>query len=83
VGVSGQGGATIKPVSATWPDRNGAFTIVLPASAAGQTVHLWQAQRQFFSSTAARPGGPIDLAAAFPSAVPTNAPQGLAALKLP
>jgi PQQ-dependent dehydrogenase (methanol/ethanol family) len=82
VGVSGNGGKSIKPVSATWPDGNGTFKLVLPASAAGQTVHFWEAQRQFFSSSVAKPGGAIDLAA-YPTAAPTNAPQGLAALKLP
>ncbi len=45
VGVVGGKGGVIKPVSATWPDGNGRFQLVLPSSARGQTVSFWQAQQ--------------------------------------
>src|SRR5262249_16731407 len=52
VGVVGNG-HVIKPVSATWPDAQGRFRLVLPSSAHGVTVRLWEADRQFFSTSAA------------------------------
>jgi alcohol dehydrogenase (cytochrome c) len=81
VGVVGQG-HVIKPVSATWPDANGNFQLVLPSSARGVTVKLYEEQRQFFSTSTAAPGGPVDLSV-YPKAPATQAPQGLATLKLP
>ena len=54
VGVVGKG-SVIHPISATWPAKNGFFRLVLPSSAAGQTVSFWQDNRQFFSPTPALP----------------------------
>jgi len=81
VGVVGNG-HVIKPVSATWPSATGKFQIVLPSSARGATVKLYEEQRQFFSTSVAAPGGPVDLTV-YPAAPATDAPQGIATLKLP
>jgi hypothetical protein len=81
VGVVGKG-HVIKPVSATWPDKDGSFQIVLPSSARGVTVKLYEQQRQFFSTSVAAPGGDVDLTV-YPSAPAPEAPQGVATLKLP
>jgi PQQ-dependent dehydrogenase (methanol/ethanol family) len=82
VGVVGGKGGVIKPVQATWPDASGRFTLVLPSSARGLPVTFWEADRQFFSAAATKPGGTID-PSVYPSRLPADAPQGLAAAKLP
>jgi PQQ-dependent dehydrogenase (methanol/ethanol family) len=76
VGVVGGNGGIIKPISATWPDKNGNFSLVLPASAAGLKVNFWEDNRQFFSSTGATPGQNINLSI-YPSSLPSDAPQAL------
>ncbi len=81
VGVSGPGGV-IKPVANRWPDAKGRFTIVLPRSARGKTVRFWENQRQFFTRTAATPGGAVDLSS-WPTQLGSSAPAGLASLRLP
>jgi alcohol dehydrogenase (cytochrome c) len=81
VGVVGKG-RLIRPLRATWPDASGRFTLVLPARARGLDVRFWQAQRQFFTAAATRPGGPLDLGV-YPTSLPPDAPQGIATLKLP
>ena len=81
VGVVGKG-RPIKPVSATWPDKNGRFEIVLPSSARGLTVKFWQTDRQFFTTATAKPGGPVD-PTVYPSSLPTTAPRGTVTLRLP
>jgi hypothetical protein len=81
VGVYGHGRA-IAPVSATWPDANGRFQLVLPKSARGLVVRFWEADRQWFTTSTPKPGGPVDLSV-YPKAIPTEAPQGIATLKLP
>jgi PQQ-dependent dehydrogenase (methanol/ethanol family) len=81
IGVVGKG-HVIKPGSATWPDANGNFQLVLPSSAKGLTVKLYEEQRQFFSTATATPGGAVDLSV-YPHAPATTAPQGIATLKLP
>ncbi len=82
VGVVKAKGGVIHPVSATWPDASGRFQLVLPSSARGLSVSFWEAQRQFFSAASTKPGGPVDLSI-YPKSLPSNAPQGLATLKLP
>jgi alcohol dehydrogenase (cytochrome c) len=82
VGVVGGRGGIIKPISATWPDASGRFRLVLPATAKGQTVTFWESQWQFFTSSHTAPGGAIDLST-YPHSLPTNAPQGIATIKLP
>ena len=81
VGVVGKARA-ITPVSATWPDAKGNFELVLPSSARGVTVAFWEATRQFFSSVATTPGGPVDLTI-YPKSLPSDAPQNITTLKLP
>jgi hypothetical protein len=81
VGVVGGRGRVIKPLRATWPDRNGRFELVLPASARGLTAKFWEAQRQFFSAKGTNAGGTVD-PAVYPKTLPSNAPQGLVTVKL-
>lgn len=81
VGVVGGKGGVIKPISATWPDAAGNFRLVLPGSAKGQAITFWQADRQFFSTQTATPGGAVDLTI-YPKSLPTDAPQGLTPVKL-
>jgi alcohol dehydrogenase (cytochrome c) len=81
VGVSASNGSVIKPIRATWPDASGRFELVLPASARGQNVVFWEADRQFFSPTHAAPGSVVN-PAIYPSRVPSTAPQGLGVAKL-
>jgi len=81
VGVAA-GGSVIKPVSAHWPDKNGRFSMTLPASARGRTITFWQSDRTFFSGFPAVPGGRVDLTT-WPSKLGTAIPSRLAYLKLP
>jgi alcohol dehydrogenase (cytochrome c) len=79
VGVSGPGGV-IKPISATWPDRRGNFTLVLPGSARGKPLRVWEDASTFFQTRAAVPGGPVQVGV-WPSIPPGNQPQGLAVVR--
>jgi PQQ-dependent dehydrogenase (methanol/ethanol family) len=79
VGVSGPGGV-IKPVSATWPDRAGNFTLVLPGSARGKPLRVWEDYSTFFQAKAASPGGPIDTSI-WPGVPPGGEPQGMAVVR--
>jgi hypothetical protein len=76
VGVSGPSGV-IQPLSATWPDARGRFTLVLPGSASGKPLRVWEDNSTFFQTTAARPGGAIDVSI-WPKIPPGDQPQGLA-----
>jgi hypothetical protein len=79
VGVSGPNGV-IKPLSATWPDARGRFKLVLPASASGKTLRLWEDYSTFFQASAAGPGGAIDTSI-WPGIPPGTQPQGLAVVR--
>ena len=81
VGVT-VGGRVVKPVSERWADGRGAFSMVLPASTRGRTLHFWENRRQFFSRFAARPGGAVDLSS-WPSALGPTTPLGVATLAVP
>ncbi len=81
VGVSGPGGV-IKPVSARWPTAKGIFALVLPPSARGKTVQIWENDRQTFSKTPATPGGAMDVGT-WPTELSSVVPRGLAVVKLP
>jgi hypothetical protein len=81
VGVVGKG-RPIKPVSATWPDANGNFEIVLPSSARGLTVKFWEAQRQFFTAATVSPGGTVD-PTVYPASLASDAPRGFTTALLP
>jgi hypothetical protein len=78
LGVSGPHGM-IRPLSASWPDRNGRFRLTLPASARGQKLQVWEALGQFFSSFPATPGGRFDMKA-YPGQVLQRFPQGMASI---
>jgi hypothetical protein len=79
VGVSGPSGV-IQPVSATWPDASGRFTLVLPASASGKSLRVWEDASTFFQVGTARPGGKIEVPGTWPAVPPGDQPQGLAVL---
>ena len=82
VGVVGGNGGLIKPVSATWPAKNGFFRLVLPPSAAGLKVSFWEDNRQFYSSTGAS-AGQLENLSIYPASLPSNAPQGVFTFTLP
>jgi hypothetical protein len=75
VGVSGPTGV-IQPVSATWPDAKGRFTLTLPASARGKPLRLWEDASTFFQPSVATPGGSIDTSV-WPTLPPGAQPQRL------
>jgi hypothetical protein len=78
VGVT-VGGKVVKPLSESWPDAKGSFSMRLPASVRGKTLHFWENLRQSFSRFPARPAGSIDLAT-WPSQLGDAVPAGLASL---
>jgi alcohol dehydrogenase (cytochrome c) len=78
VGVT-VGGHVVKPVAERWPDAHGNFSMVLPASTRGKTLHFWQNRRQSFSRVAAAPGGAVDLST-WPAELGSAVPAGLATL---
>jgi alcohol dehydrogenase (cytochrome c) len=78
VGVT-SGGKVVKPLSERWPDAKGSFSMHLPASVRGKTLHIWENLRQSFSRFPARPGGSVDLAT-WPSQLGDAVPSGLAAV---
>jgi hypothetical protein len=82
VGVVGGAGRLIKPLSAKWPDQNGRFVLVLPASARGVVANFWEAQRQFTSTKVAKPGSEVDLSV-YPSSLAAETPQALLKVTLP
>jgi alcohol dehydrogenase (cytochrome c) len=73
------GGKVVKPLSETWPSAEGAFSMRLPASVRGKTLHFWENQRQFFSRFAAVPGGAVDLTS-WPAELGNAVPSALSAL---
>jgi hypothetical protein len=81
VGVA-RGNRTVRPVSASWPDRRGRFRLVLPGSLRGTSVSLWMDDRLVFTRTRATPGGSV-ASGIFPSSLPAQAPQNLLRIRLP
>jgi hypothetical protein len=71
----------VKPVSTTWPDRAGRFSITLPKSLAGKKVSIWESKVNLFSVAEGKPGGLVDLKD-WPETVPRQAPSGLATVTL-
>jgi hypothetical protein len=80
VGVA-QGDQAVRPVTATWLDETGHFSITLPKSMAGKTVSLWEGRLQLFSKVEATQGGQIDLEN-YPSTLPPNVPRDLQSITL-
>ncbi|MDX6560492.1 MAG: hypothetical protein QOD65_306, partial [Gaiellales bacterium] len=78
LGVSGPNGI-VRPLSASWPDRNGRFRLTLPASVRGQKLSVWEDVSQFFSSFEATPGGRFDMTS-YPRKVLQRYPQGMASI---
>lgn len=78
LGVSGPNGL-IKPLSASWPDKNGRFRLTLPASARGKKLSIWENLDQVFSSFPATPGGKLDMQS-YPAKVLQRYPQGMASI---
>lgn len=81
IGVAA-GGKVIDPVSATWPTASGRFSLVLPASAKGKMISLWERQSRVFLTAPGKPGGPIQKDV-WPAKVPADAVPRVASLKLP
>ncbi len=81
VGASA-GGRVVKPVAAQWPDAKGRFRLVLPRSARGKTVRLWQSSFQAFSTFPAKPGGAVDLRT-WPTGLSPRVSTGTANVRLP
>jgi hypothetical protein len=81
VGVTA-GGKVVKPLAETWPDAKGRFTMTLPASLRGKTLHVWENLRQSFSAFPARPGGAVDLGS-WPVQLGPAVASGLASLAIP
>ncbi|MGH3164833.1 MAG: hypothetical protein ACRDN0_02935, partial [Trebonia sp.] len=80
VGVA-SGENVVRPLSETWPDKNGRFSMVLPAKARGRTLTFFEEQRQVLSSPAV-PGGRVDLTT-WPRYVAAEFPRGLNTLAVP
>jgi hypothetical protein len=80
VGVA-QGDQAVRPVTTTWPDKTGKFTITLPKSMAGKTVSIWEGRLQMFSQSEATQGGQIDLQN-YPSGLPADIPRDLQTVTL-
>jgi hypothetical protein len=78
VGVA-DGDRVLRPVRTTWPDRRGRFTIVLPPSAGGRGLSIWEANLTLFSRAPALPGGAIDLRD-WPRTLAPGVPRNLASL---
>jgi len=81
VGASA-GGQVVKPFAAQWPDAKGRFRLVLPSSARGKTVRLWQSSFQAFSTFPAKPGGAVDLRT-WPTGLSPRVSTGTASVSLP
>ena len=81
VGASA-GGRVVKPLAAQWPDAKGRFRLVLPASARGKTVRLWQSSFQAFATFPATPGGAVDLRT-WPTGLSPRVSTGTANVQLP
>ena len=80
VGVAGPKGV-VQPVSATWPDANGRFTLVLPHQARGTSLRFWESDFVTFSRIPARPGGPTEPSST-PKALTNRIPVGIAAVRV-
>jgi hypothetical protein len=76
VGVQ-ENGRNIRPVSTTWPDKDGNFKIVLPASSAGKQVSIWEGVQNLYQVAPAKAGGDVELTE-WPLVVPPSFPQDLA-----
>jgi alcohol dehydrogenase (cytochrome c) len=81
VGVT-MGGRVVVPLSESWPDAKGKFSMLLPSYVRGRSLSLFENQSQTLSRFAARPGGPVDLKS-WPKQLASTVPSGLGALTVP
>jgi hypothetical protein len=81
IGVA-TGPTVIDPVSARWVAKDGSFSLVLPASAAGKRIALWQRSARVFLTQQARPGAAIEKDV-WPARVPVDAIPAVGSLTLP
>lgn len=81
IGVA-DGDNPIKPLSARWLDLQGRFELLLPSSAAGKSVTLWESSLYAFSTSEAKPGELVDLGG-YPTRLTPQMPQDLGTLELP
>jgi alcohol dehydrogenase (cytochrome c) len=81
VGVT-MGGRVVVPLSVSWPDAKGRFSILLPSYVRGAKLSVFESQSQVLSRFLARPGGPVDLKS-WPRALAPTVPGGLATLSVP
>jgi hypothetical protein len=78
MGVSSVNGL-IKPLSESWPDKNGRFRITLPAAVRGKKLAVWEDLGQFFSSFPGTPGGRFDMKS-YPTKVLDRFPQSMGSI---
>ncbi len=81
VGVTA-GGKVVVPLSETWPDSKGRFSMLLPSYVRGRALSFFESQNQVLSRITARPGGPLDLKG-WPAQLAATIPSGLATLSVP
>ncbi len=67
---------------ASWPKRDGHFSLVLPSSVRGHTVSFFQNQVQIPSRFEASPGGAIDMKY-YKGFIGPTVPRNLAPLAIP
>jgi alcohol dehydrogenase (cytochrome c) len=71
----------VKPLSATWPDGRGRFSLVLPHLARGTVLRFYESNLQTFSTLPARPGGPLS-PGAMPQRLTPRTPSGIATVRV-
>jgi PQQ-dependent dehydrogenase (methanol/ethanol family) len=81
VGVTVGGTKVVRPLSESWPDQKGKFSMVLAPRMRGRTMSFFEEQRTLLSLPA-RPGGSIDLVS-WPKYLTARFPRGLNALAVP
>jgi hypothetical protein len=74
------GDKVLTPSSATWLDRQGRFSLVLPAAKTPKHASIW-ISREFVFVDRARPGAAMDLSA-LPSALAPDVPRGIRDVRL-
>ncbi|HEY3614901.1 MAG TPA: PQQ-binding-like beta-propeller repeat protein [Gaiellales bacterium] len=76
------GSRPIAPLSGTWPDRKGNFSLVLPSSLAGKTISFYEAGAPRFSAFNAVAGKKADRSS-WSTQLGLSTPRGYGSIKLP
>jgi PQQ-dependent dehydrogenase (methanol/ethanol family) len=76
------GGKVVTPLSESWPDAKGRFSMLLPSYVRGRALSLFESQSQVLSRFLAHPGGQVDLKS-WPRQLASTVPSGLATLSVP